>query len=159
MCKNEYRRINRLAGNQDKLYAYPFLNFACYPIPLWKTSVAATFLFLGLYFFKHEKPISTVEPEIVYVYKIDTIYKEQPVRISVNIPGAIIPRKKIKKQKNIATSMQFSKVKPFSLPTASATFLDSINLQTGVLSFQKPSFRGRSVKDEGELMDLFVEAN
>ena len=142
---------------------------AKYPISLWKVVAAAAVLFFIIRFFDEEPTIIPVEPQIVYVHKTDTIYKEREI--------IKIVEKETKKRSNLISSnkqrsnklnktkaankKQLAKRSEKKLLNISSSplILDTQEVEKLLTDMEQTPSNGRSAADEQALMDLFVEIN
>ncbi len=142
-----------------------------YRIPAWPAALG----FMALLFFawpNAEKGITqTPEPEKVYVYKTDTVYKDKPV--FVHQPTAPVkhaprtakaevpaPKKYQRRNTNPTIQRRVPAQKVLTQPSESlmteALVSETLALNLDTVMLNK-SASGRSVEQEKDLMDFFVE--
>jgi len=134
-----------------------------YPLPAWQAVAGIAAMLLFFWWKPDVKTVIAPSPEVVHVYHTDTIYKEAKI--------ATVPKKastnKLKKQTKKINNKPRPKIKnPVAIVTKTNTssIIKNTALETNFsitdTSFmQSPISSGRSLKDEADLMDLFVELN
>ena len=142
-----------------------------YRIPAWPAALGFIALLLFAWPNTEKVVIERSEPEKVYVYKTDTVYKDKPVFVkqttapapkSIRMTRAEVPRPQKGQNQNTnpvirqKAPAQPVVTQPSELLTRETLGAESLALNLDTILLNKNS-SGRSVEQEKDLMDFFVE--
>jgi len=159
---------------------FRFWDIFNYRVPAWQMALGMGLVLL--YFFSSgnmEDPVPA-DPQIVYVYKTDTVYKEKPalIKTAINPAPKQAPKKIVKKSVpsvkkeptmvdtlyRVAQELKIipknRRIEVPSLPMASPTFalnIDTFATRKVLGEEPRKNLIGRSVSEEKALMDVLTE--